>query len=424
VVCGIRHTGWYDVLAREHAGQGGRLQQSTKVTLAIGNQILANSCHLPRPPRKHGLGRDALEAGPRHNEGVEARTKPLSVPRGAGPRWLPCGLLILASVLGACAVPPKVGVPSSGAPPLAASAAAAVPAAAAKPPEPTAVPAAPVVAPAAAPVDMPRALLAVRTLLDAGEAADAERELQVILQAEPQNAQALSYLRQIREDPLVLLGRESHPYRVAAGESLSSIAGRALKDSHLFYALARYNNIKVPRQLAAGQVIRVPGRALAPVAQSPAGGTGSGGGAASAKPNEAAPGAPAGASGGASTSTSSGTASGSSSGAPSGSSAAGAPTAGAPTVGATTKPADAAAAGGGSGAASTAALRPRSNTQLIAEFSRSARSCGQRQEPCCAVANWDKVLELDPAHVTAKLEKQKEQDRIERLRKQNSNPGC
>jgi hypothetical protein len=259
----------------------------------------------------------------------------------------------------------------------------------------------------AAPLDLPRALLAVRSLLDAGEAADAERELQTILQAEPQNTQALSYLRQIREDPQVLLGRESHAYRVAAGESLSSIAGRALKDSHLFFALARYNHIKVPRLVAAGQVIRVPGRALASAAQSPAGGTGSGSGAAAVKPNEAATGATPGATTGTATGVPTGITSAATSGASSGGFA----------LGAIAKPAAAAAA-------STAAVRPRSSAQLVADFSRTARSCGQRQDPCCAVANWDKVLELDPAHGTAKLEKQKEQDRIERLRKQGSNPGC
>jgi hypothetical protein len=64
-------------------------------------------------------------------------------------------------------------------------------------------------------------------------------------------------MRQIKEDPQALLGRESFAYRVQPGESLSRIAQRFLNDLHLFYILARYNNIKVPRNLAGGQMIRV-----------------------------------------------------------------------------------------------------------------------------------------------------------------------
>jgi len=39
------------------------------------------------------------------------------------------------------------------------------------------------------------------------------------------------------------------------------LAQRFLGDPYSFYALARYNDIKVPRQLAAGQVLRIPGKA-------------------------------------------------------------------------------------------------------------------------------------------------------------------
>jgi hypothetical protein len=76
----------------------------------------------------------------------------------------------------------------------------------------------------------------------------------------PANRLAQSLLKQIQTDPQTLLGREHFNYRVEPGESLSRIAGRFLKDVHLFYALARYNDIKVPRQLQGGQMIKVPGK--------------------------------------------------------------------------------------------------------------------------------------------------------------------
>jgi hypothetical protein len=71
-------------------------------------------------------------------------------------------------------------------------------------------------------------------------------------------------MRQLTVDPYVLMGRESFSYTVRAGESLSRIAGHFLGDIYLFYGLARYNDIRVPRQVAGGQVIRVPGKAPPP----------------------------------------------------------------------------------------------------------------------------------------------------------------
>ena len=40
--------------------------------------------------------------------------------------------------------------------------------------------------------------------------------------------------------------------------ALSRIAGHFMGDIYMFYALARYNDIRVPRLVAGGQVIRVP----------------------------------------------------------------------------------------------------------------------------------------------------------------------
>ena len=125
--------------------------------------------------------------------------------------------------------------------------------------------------PAAAPpplaaAEVPATLRAAQGLLQEGDADAAHELVRRVLAVEAGNAQALSYQRQIEGDPQALLGRESYAYVVRSGESLSSIARDRLRDSNLFYALARYNNVKVPRQLAAGQTIRIPGRAPAAAA--------------------------------------------------------------------------------------------------------------------------------------------------------------
>ena len=96
-----------------------------------------------------------------------------------------------------------------------------------------------------------------------------EGSVQRALVADPNNRLAQSLLKQIQADPLATLGRESFVYRVQPGESLSRIAQRFLGDIHQFYILARYNDIKVPRQLQGGQVIRIPGKAPPPPAPSP-----------------------------------------------------------------------------------------------------------------------------------------------------------
>jgi hypothetical protein len=70
-------------------------------------------------------------------------------------------------------------------------------------------------------------------------------------------------------DPIATLGRESFAYTVRQGDSMSRIAGRFLNDIYMFYLLARYNDIKVPKQVSAGQVIRVPGKAPPPAPSPP-----------------------------------------------------------------------------------------------------------------------------------------------------------
>jgi tetratricopeptide (TPR) repeat protein len=117
--------------------------------------------------------------------------------------------------------------------------------------------------PAAQQQSQKTALLAVDELED-GHEDDARAQLQKALMLDPGNKLALSLMRQLSTDPVQLFGRDSFSYTVKAGESLSKIAGRFMGDIYLFYGLARYNDIKVPKQVGGGQLIRVPGKTPPP----------------------------------------------------------------------------------------------------------------------------------------------------------------
>jgi tetratricopeptide (TPR) repeat protein len=110
--------------------------------------------------------------------------------------------------------------------------------------------------------------LAAAVQLESGHEEQAQAELQRALALDPNHKLALSLRRQITDDPVAMLGRESFAYTVRARDSLSGLAGQFLGDIHLFYALARYNGISVPRQLSAGQTLKIPGKAM-PTAREP-----------------------------------------------------------------------------------------------------------------------------------------------------------
>jgi hypothetical protein len=101
-------------------------------------------------------------------------------------------------------------------------------------------------------------------LLETGHEDQARVELQNALALDPANKLALNLTRQLTVDPVATLGRESFAYTVRPSDTLSQIAGRFMGDIYAFYILARYNDIKVPRQVAGGQVIRIPGKAPPP----------------------------------------------------------------------------------------------------------------------------------------------------------------
>lgn len=100
--------------------------------------------------------------------------------------------------------------------------------------------------------------------LNRGDAQSARRRLTAVLRRQPGDGVARQLLAEIDTDPRQLLGSESYSYVMRPGETLSTIAERALGNPMLFYALARYNNIAVPASVVPGQAILVPGHRPAP----------------------------------------------------------------------------------------------------------------------------------------------------------------
>ena len=95
-------------------------------------------------------------------------------------------------------------------------------------------------------------------LLQQGEADQAAALLEEILSRRPHHPLAGRLLDQIRIPPETLLGTEYREVIVEPGDSLSLLAERHLDDPLLFFALARYNDIPVPRLLEPGRSLRIP----------------------------------------------------------------------------------------------------------------------------------------------------------------------
>ena len=165
-------------------------------------------------------------------------------------------LFAALGILSACQTPPPPAAEPALSPP---------PAQPAPPPEP-----APALPPSPAQQAQAQkiAMQAVE-LLEAGHEDQARAELQRALELDPNNKLASNLMRQVTADPLATLGRESFAYTVRPSDTLSRIAGRYLGDIYAFYILARYNDIQVPKRVASGQVIRIPGKAPPPGAEAP-----------------------------------------------------------------------------------------------------------------------------------------------------------
>ena len=282
-------------------------------------------------------------------------------PRNDLGRW--AAWLAGAGLLAGCAQPPSGS--SAPPPPRPAPQAPGGTAPGGAPAAPGAAPEAPVNLPPLPPGQVSKAVSNAIELLEAGSEEQASIELQRVLQTEPGHKLAQNLLRQIKDDPVAVLGRESFSYRVQPGESLSKIAGRFLNDVHQFYVLARYNDIKVPRQLAGGQMIRVPGKAPPP---------------APAPPPVAVP-------------------------APATTPVAIPPPKPAPVPPAASEP------------TTDAALQAQRQKEAINRHTRAARAAFAKQDLNGAIRAWDNVLELDPNNRTAQLERQKAIDLKERLTK-------
>jgi len=231
-------------------------------------------------------------------------------------------------------------------------------------------------------------------LLEGGNEEQARKELQFALSLDPNNKLALNLMKQMTEDPVATLGKESFPYVVRSGDTLSRIAGRFLGDIYSFHILARYNNIKVPRQVGAGQTLRIPGKAPPPAALTtnepvrPAPTRVDPAPAAVAPPPPPPP---------------------------------------PPPVAETVSPAEAAFRSGDAaskagmlekalsdykkaaalGHPAAAAQADATAKRLVDIHSRNAMAAMARQDLDGAVRSWDRVLEIEPDNETARLEKQK-----------------
>jgi tetratricopeptide (TPR) repeat protein len=168
-------------------------------------------------------------------------------------------VLAACMIAGSCAQKPPAPEPPPSAP--------TPPPAAPAPSPPSPPPARVILPPDSPPPGTPAAKSRAQTLvrqafelLDQGEEDRAKTAVEQAAALDPENKSAACLLRGIRADPVSTLGRESTSYSVRPGDTLGSIAKRALGDTCEFYILARYNQIRVPRQLAAGQVIRIPGK--------------------------------------------------------------------------------------------------------------------------------------------------------------------
>jgi tetratricopeptide (TPR) repeat protein len=186
--------------------------------------------------------------------------------------------------------------------------------------------------------------------LNEGNEEVAREDITQALTLDPGNKTGTCLLRGLTADPISTLGRDSTSYAVRPGDTLGSIAQRALGDGCEFYLLARYNQIRVPSKLYAGQILKVPGKVAltapdrtARPAETPA--------------NEAAK----------------------------------------------TAPSDSAPSNFGS---SRGAMRAAEVKAQIERYQRNAITAFRKQDLTTAIKEWDKLLELDPNNDLAKARRQ------------------
>ena len=170
-----------------------------------------------------------------------------------------CGLGLWAAIalaLAGCATqePVPAPAPAPAPPPVVA---APEPAKPAPPPEPQ-------LTPAQAKQQAQKLTIEAVDQLQNGESTARAKMLDQAQTLDPANDLARKMQEQIKADPQKELGAVFFRYTVQRDDSLSKIAQTYLGDRFRFYILAKYNDIANPSQLAAGQVIKVPGRGPQP----------------------------------------------------------------------------------------------------------------------------------------------------------------
>lgn len=206
--------------------------------------------------------------------------------------------------------------------------------------------------------------------LERGEEDVARSDLQRVLASDPTNELARKMMDQIQGDAQKEFGAAHFKYQVQPGDRLSDLAQRCLGDKFKFYMLAKYNDLRDSRKIAAGQTVKIPGAqrncARAPEALKP---TNPASAPATAAPAGTAPSAPASA------------------------------------------PATAAPAATPASAPSASA-----RAESIRRYDREANAAFQRQDLDRAIALWDRLLELDPDNERAKLNRARALDLQQRIR--------
>ncbi len=168
-------------------------------------------------------------------------------------------------LLAACATPPPDPTPTPAPAPAPAPPPVVVAPEPAKPVEPEP----PRLTPAQAKAQAHKLTLEAIDSLQNGDEAKAQGVLEQALALDAGNDLARKLMDQIKADPQTELGSVYFRYTVQRDDSLSKIAQQYMGDRFRFHILARYNDIANPSKLAAGQVIKIPGRAPPPGAQPP-----------------------------------------------------------------------------------------------------------------------------------------------------------
>jgi hypothetical protein len=104
----------------------------------------------------------------------------------------------------------------------------------------------------------------INDLLLRGEDGAARKRVKAVLKRDPMNPEAQLLRDSIERDPKDLLGPQSYPYVVRAGDTITGLAQRILGNRLKAYQLARYNDLRAPYALAPGTTLRLPGTAPRP----------------------------------------------------------------------------------------------------------------------------------------------------------------